>query len=178
MRTFVSTLICTVLVLNTSHYASQEECASCLVPCNVNLEWITSIVFAILLALFLPLCIPKRRKWLCWFLSVLATGCWELMTDFCQVGRSVLKALSGLHLKDFMWISLKSVPEKSRYILLHCDGEHQESPRPGGMCMAGSPGHKNTGGIQTLCTWYSVPNCCAIPRCSSAFQTFAVFLGR
>lgn len=80
------------------------------------------------------------------------------MTEFCEAGRSVLKALGGFHLKASTSVhlgfrSLFQVTLSSSSILLPCDGENCEPVNSSSYCLRNvfrrelnvNPSHKDTG---------------------------------
>lgn len=161
--------------------------------CKVNLECITSRVFTILLAFFFASLHLQKKTQMAFLISV-SPEC-KLLWQWEPESMWLTSARWGdqcwrlcLVLKDLLWISLKSVLQRSlssRHILLPYDGEHQEPPNSDSDWRnvysrepSKSSGLKNTSRIQTLCTCtcYSIPNCWAIR--SSAFQTFTFLLGR
>lgn len=110
--------------------------------------------------------------------------------EFCQAGRSMLKALAGFHLKDSLSVhmsvgfsSVFQISLNSSSILLPCDGETCEPVNSTSDCLRNmfrrelsvNSSHKDAGWI---CVWYLISSCCTILVCSSAFQIFTFLLGR
>lgn len=132
---------------------------------------------------------------LCWLCQSYFAGLWhrepESLTrdcEFCEAGRSVLKALAGFHLKDWLSVDLgfRSVFQislNSSCILLPCDGENCEplnnsSDHLRNMFRRELSVNSSYKDASWICVWCLVPNHCTILVCSSAFKIFTFLLGR